>query len=141
MITLSAMLWHQEKNRLAVRPNPIPKWKLKEGWCQEGRSDLCRRNWCPDDPCTMVQINQESRHKYWATRLFVCLFARTAHSLSSSRESKRSDVSKQPGFVPQYSATETGPRHVNADASMATNTAATSAAKNGRGMASMGDGS
>ena len=29
---------------------------------------------------TMVQSNQESRHKYWATRSSVCLFACTAHS-------------------------------------------------------------
>ena len=34
--------------------------------------------------CTMVQNNQESRCKYWDTRLSVCSFARTAHSFAWS---------------------------------------------------------
>ena len=32
----------------------------------------------------MVQNNQESRRKYWATGLSVCLFARIAHSFACS---------------------------------------------------------
>ena len=32
--------------------------------------------------CTMVQNNQESRRKYWATYSSVCSFTRTAHSLA-----------------------------------------------------------
>ena len=34
--------------------------------------------------CTMVQNSQESRHKYWNTRLSVCSFARTTHSFLCS---------------------------------------------------------
>ena len=33
---------------------------------------------------TMLQNNKESRSKYWATRLSVCSFARTAHSFTCS---------------------------------------------------------
>ena len=34
--------------------------------------------------CTMVDRSQEYRLKYWATRLSVCSFARTAHSFARS---------------------------------------------------------
>ena len=36
------------------------------------------------NPSTMVQISQESRRKYWATRSSVRSFARTAHSFACS---------------------------------------------------------
>ena len=39
--------------------------------------------------CTVVQNSQESRRKYWATRLSIRLFARTPHSLASELVGKK----------------------------------------------------
>ena len=64
----------------------------------------------------MVWNKQESRRKYWATRLSVRLFARTAHSFARLLTSLTPslvgkwifDVSKWPGFVPKCIATRPG---------------------------------
>ena len=40
-------------------------------------------------PCTMVQISQKSRRKYWATHLSICALARYAHSFACLHCSRR----------------------------------------------------
>ena len=54
------------------------------GWTKVGRQTFRAEKPTYRLPRTVDQINQELRREYWATRLSICLFARTAHSFACS---------------------------------------------------------
>ena len=64
---------------------PPPQGKKKDEKSESGPSlfDLMSQTTLKLQD-TMVQNNQESRRKYWATRLSVCLIACIAHSFAGS---------------------------------------------------------